>query len=136
MAHYDRLEDEVKWMVYQGCDTSYHDDKQEAAQSYVEDIQRGGCQSGTVSELIYTKDCIEFYMRYRQEIDKMAYELMTDCGCGPEMFTDWDKDDPFARDDYNQTILAWFGFEETVHRLTEYEDYKWDEYDTYIDEEE
>ena len=29
----------------------------------------------------------------------------------------WDKEDPLGRDDYNQNLLAWFGFEETLRKL-------------------
>ena len=29
----------------------------------------------------------------------------------------WDKEDPLAQDDYNQNLLAWFGFEETLRNI-------------------
>ena len=29
----------------------------------------------------------------------------------------WNKEDPLAQDDYNQNLLAWFGFEETLRNI-------------------
>ena len=29
----------------------------------------------------------------------------------------WDKEDPLAQDTYNQSLLAWFGFEETLTNI-------------------
>ena len=29
----------------------------------------------------------------------------------------WDVDDPLATDVYNQNLLAWFGFEETLRNI-------------------
>ena len=35
-----------------------------------------------------------------------------------ELFDDkWDKEDPPAQDDFNQNLLAWFGFEETLRNI-------------------
>ena len=35
-----------------------------------------------------------------------------------ELFGDkWDKEDPLAQDDFNQNLLAWFGFEETLRNI-------------------
>lgn len=61
-----------------------------------------------------------FYKQYREEIDNLLYEEME--GCGFDSPTDlfgskWDKEDPLGRDCYNQNLLAWFGFEETLRKL-------------------
>ena len=29
----------------------------------------------------------------------------------------WDKEDPLAAEDFNQNLLAWFGFEETLRKI-------------------
>lgn len=35
-----------------------------------------------------------------------------------ELFGDkWNKEDSLANDDYNQNLLAWFRFEETLHNI-------------------
>ena len=35
----------------------------------------------------------------------------------------WDNEDPLAIEDYNQNLLAWFGFEETLRNIgLEFED--------------
>jgi hypothetical protein len=76
----------------------------------------GGCVSGTVGHLIYYRDTVRFYRRHMREIDEMLKERCRDCGESPaSLFGDqWDKDDPLARADLNQNLLAWFGFEEAA----------------------
>ena len=84
------------------------------------DVLYYGCQSGMVGFLIYYSDTVRFYKRYRQEIDDLLYEEMDGTGLfsPTELFGDkWDKEDPLGRDDYNQNLLAWFGFEETLRKL-------------------
>ena len=73
-----------------------------------------------VGFLIYYSDTVRFYKRYREEIDTLLYEEMEDVGLysPSELFgSKWDKEDPLGRDDYNQNLLAWFGFEETLRKL-------------------
>ena len=79
-----------------------------------------GCQSGVVGELIYYSDTVRFYKQYRQEINALLYGTMSETGlyAPSELFGDkWDKEDPLAQDDYNQNLLAWFGFEETLRNI-------------------
>ena len=81
------------------------------------DVLNNGCCSGVVSELIYYYDTVRFYKQYRQEINEMLYNIMNETGlyAPSELFGDkWDKEDPLAQDDFNQNLLAWFGFEETL----------------------
>lgn len=84
------------------------------------DVLYHGCQSGTVGFLIYYSDTVRFYKRYKTEIDTLLYELMEDTGlhAPSELFGNkWDKEDPLANDVYNQNLLAWFGFEETMRNI-------------------
>jgi len=86
--------------------------------SLLKDLQQG-CQSGIVGHLIYHKDTVRFYKRHRKEIDALLAENMESSGeydLGT-LFTNWDNTDPLAREDANQNILAWFGFEETASIL-------------------
>ena len=78
------------------------------------DVLHYGCQSGVVGELIYYSDTVRFYKQYRQEINELLYRLMEEMSsyAPSDLFGDkWDKEDPLAQDDYNQNLLAWFGFE-------------------------
>lgn len=84
------------------------------------DVLYHGCQSGTVGFLIYYSDTVRFYKQYREEINNLLYELMSDTGIYAmnELFGDrWDKEDSLGQDDYNQNLLAWFGFEETLRNI-------------------
>ena len=85
------------------------------------DVLHYGCQSGVVGELIYSSDTVRFYNQYRQEINELLYDIMYSTGlyAPSELFGDrWDKEDPLAQNDYNQNLLAWFGFEETLRNLS------------------
>ena len=66
------------------------------------DVLYHGCQSGIVGELIYYTDTVRFYKQYRQ--------------------------DPLAQDTYNQNLLAWFGFEETLRNIA----YNFESLENYI----
>lgn len=84
------------------------------------DVLYYGCQSGMVSFLIWYSDTTAFYKKYREEINTMLYEEMCACGINaiPELFGNrWDSEDPLATDDFNQNLLAWFGFEEALRRV-------------------
>ena len=97
-----------RWGVYNG------------KQHIFTDVLHNGCCSGVVSELIYYYDTVRFYKQYRQEINEMLYNIMNETGlyAPSELFGDkWDKEDPLAQDDFNQNLLAWFGFEETLRNI-------------------
>ena len=84
------------------------------AEGAYKDLEYGGCSSGMVGHLTYTKDCVTFFMRHRVEINAMLYEAMENAGAnGPaDLFGEkWDRQDPLALDDPNRNLLAWFGFE-------------------------
>ena len=95
------------------------------------DVLHNGCRSGVVSELIYYYDTVRFYKQYRQEINEMLYNIMNETGlyAPSELFGDkWDKEDPLAQDTYNQNLLAWFGFEETLRNIA----YNFEQLENYI----
>ena len=84
------------------------------------DVLYHGCQSGIVGELIYYADTVRFYKQYRNEINELLYDTMNGTGlyAPSDLFGDkWDKEDPLAQDNYNQNLLAWFGFEETLRNI-------------------
>lgn len=84
------------------------------------DVLNHGCQSGIVGELIYYTDTVHFYQQYKEEINSLLYDAMNGTGLysPSELFgSKWDKEDPLAQDTYNQNLLAWFGFEETLRNI-------------------
>ena len=84
------------------------------------DVLNYGCQSGIVGELIYYTDTVRFYQQYKEEINGLLYDAMKVTGfySPSELFgSKWDKEDPLAQYDYNQNLLAWFGFEETLRNI-------------------
>lgn len=84
------------------------------------DVLYHGCQSGMVGFLIWYTDTTRFYKQYKSEIDTLLYETMESIGFDApiQLFGDkWNKKDPLADDDYNQNLLAWFGFEETLRNI-------------------
>ena len=84
------------------------------------DVLYHGCQSGIVGELIYYTDTVRFYKQYRNEINELLYDTMNSTGLysPSDLFGEkWDKEDPLAQNDFNQNLLAWFGFEETLRNV-------------------
>lgn len=88
-------------------------------EGYINDLQKGGCQSGLVSKLIYYTDTVKFYKKYKADIKSLLQETMQGTGLTPtELFGDkWDEEDIFCDYEYNQNLLAWFGYEETAFNL-------------------
>ena len=97
---------------------------QEGWRGAYRDLMHGGCSTGVVGKLIYYSDTRRFYRRHQEEIDRLLRDTLEDTGCTlAQLFGDrWDKDDPLAREQYNQNLLAWYGFEETAQRLAALED--------------
>lgn len=103
-------------------------DKYDDKKNIVLDVLNNGCQSGFVGHLIYYSQTTAYYEEYKEEIDELLYDTMDECGiCVPsELFDDkWDKEDPLALYQYNQNLLAWFGFEETMRNFArEFEEFE------------
>jgi hypothetical protein len=93
-------------------------ERTDGVEGVLKDLFHGGCASGYVGPMIYTADCVAFYRKHQREVDAMLAETIRDTGSDPsELFRDWDKADPLAREDGNQNILAWFAWEETARKL-------------------
>ena len=84
------------------------------------EILQHGCQSGTVSHLVYYTDTVKFYNRYRLEIEALLIEL--EDGTGESRINllkkhldtaDWYDQDEARK----KNFLAWFGFEETCSQI-------------------
>lgn len=95
------------------------------------DVLYYGCQSGTVGFLIYYSDTVRFYKQYKDEIDDLLYETMSETGIYAlkDLFGKrWDEEDPLGNSDYNMNLLAWFGFEETLRNIGQ----KFEQLENYI----
>lgn len=90
----------------------------ENRESFIMDVLSGGGQSGVITSLIYTTDCLNFFELYATDINDLLYETMYGTGLNlTDLFNGWDYKDPLCLECTNQTILAWFGFEETCRNL-------------------
>lgn len=98
-----------------------NDDTPEEMITSMKDLQSYGCVSGMIGDLIYYEDTIKFYEEYKEEINQLLSELVSDTGLSiEELFGDkFDKEDPLVLEQNNQNLLAWFGFEETSRKLYE-----------------
>lgn len=85
----------------------------------MDDVQRGGCESGIIPDLIYYTDTVRFYRAYRNEINALLAEDCRDMGQSPQelLSKSWDDDDPLALEEMNQNLLAWYGFERVVEKF-------------------
>ena len=84
------------------------------------DVLYHGCQSGMVGFLIWYSDTTAFYKKYIEEINTLLYNVQSLTGLFSmkDLFgKKWDEEDPLAIEDYNQNLLAWFGFEETLRNI-------------------
>lgn len=101
-------------------------DYQDGWKGVYKDLEYGGCQSGMVGKLIYYTDTVKFYRKHQTEIDALLKEMLDSTGSSiTELFGDkWDTDDPLARAELNQNLLAWFGFEETARKIAEENGYE------------
>ena len=84
------------------------------------DVLHYGCQSGMVGFLIWYSDTTAFYKKYKEEINELLYDVQASTGLYgmKDLFgKKWDEEDPLAIEDYNQNLLAWFGFEETLRNV-------------------
>lgn len=100
--------------IIENWDSSRDDDDNK---SILTDILEYGCANGTCSDLTYYSQTLQFYEDYEDEINELLTNLLSSCGCKSpaELFGDnWDNDDPLAREEHNQNLLAWFAFEETM----------------------
>lgn len=80
-----------------------------------------GCVSGCVAELIYTNDITAFYEKYQQDIQRLLMEVMREVSTynPKDILREWNERDMFAEESDNQTLLAWFSFEETLWRISQ-----------------
>lgn len=99
----------------------YKNLEEDSIMTSMEDLQRNGCISGMIPELIYYDDTNEFYDTYKTDINDLLSNLTQGTGLSvEELFKDqFDENDPLIIDCFNKNLMAWFGFEETSYQLYE-----------------
>ena len=87
----------------------------------LEDLQRYGCVSGMIADLIYYDDTNKFYDNYKDDINELLSDLLDGLGLSIQEFfgKNFDNDDPLILNFSNKNLLAWFGFEESSYRIYE-----------------
>ena len=81
---------------------SYDGGKKEQLKSFIEDLQKGGCISGMISEFIYHADCKAFYVLHLDELENIKNEIEESQGCPVE--------NHYKLPHY--TFMCWLCFEE------------------------
>ena len=71
--------------------------------SYMSGVQKYGCVSGMIPELMYYSDTEKFFIKYMDDIFDLLNELKEECG--------------EINMELNSNNLAWFGFEQTIDNL-------------------
>jgi hypothetical protein len=66
--------------IVQNSCTSYEGTKKEQLKSFLEDLQKGGCMSGMISEFIYNSDCRKFYTAHLDDLENIRYEIEDNLG--------------------------------------------------------
>lgn len=86
---------------------NYEGRKKQQLKSYFEDLQKGGCMSGMVSEFIYHSSCKEFYIKYIDDLEEIKLELEDSIG------------EPIKNRHElpHYTFVCWLGFEEYCYNL-------------------
>ena len=87
----------------------------------MEDLQRYGCGSGMIADLIYYDDTNKFYDNYKDDINELLSVLLDGSGLSIQEFfgKNFDNDDPLILNYSNKNLLAWCGFEESSYRIYE-----------------
>lgn len=85
----------------------YSGTTKERLQSFFNDMQRGGCQSGMIGEFIYHSDCKGFYIKHIDDLEDMKQELEDGLG------------EPIANRQSlpHYTFMCWLCFEEYCYDL-------------------
>jgi len=79
---------------------------EEDMEMWCQDVMKGGCSSGIVSELIYYTDTYKWYDKYYHEIEDMRSQHEKSIGVSM-----------LKPDDDIKNKMAWFSFEETLQNL-------------------
>lgn len=107
-SNYSELEvaQEFNAIILNSLD-NYDGKKKEQLKSYLEDLQKGGCQSGMINEFIYHNDCKDFYIKHIDELEEIKSTYESNFG---ESVNN-------SQDLPHYTFMCWFCFEEYCYDL-------------------
>lgn len=105
LEEYAKGQDIAAVVAQDALDATYADDN---GLGYLKDVVEHGCQSGTVSGLIYYTDTREFYDTHILEIDEILQDYEDSTGEGFRF-----NGRPVSN------TLAWMGYEEVARKLYE-----------------
>jgi hypothetical protein len=86
---------------------NYNGKKKQQLKSYLEDLRRGGCQSGMVNEFIYHADCKEFYINHIDELEEIRQDMEDSLGQKVEN----------KQELPHYTFMCWLCFEEYCYSI-------------------
>lgn len=89
------------------CLGNYDGTKKEQLKAFFEDLQKGGCQSGMISDFIYNSDCKDFYINHLDELEQIKEDLEDSYG------------EPIQNKNKlpHYTFMCWLCFEEYCYDL-------------------
>ena len=90
----------------------------EEIKGFFNDLLKGGCQSGFISDLIYYKDTIKFFDDYEDEIEDLITEQMEDLGIKTRPLFIESLNGSAESITQEKNLLSWFAFEETARALS------------------
>lgn len=99
------------WLVRNVCNRTG-----QAAFDSLHDIAKHGCESGCVSELIYTSDCLKFYEKFEDKIWNVVEDHRQNTGQTLGQFLD-SFSSPIEDEVTLKVKLSWFAVEESAHKL-------------------
>ena len=73
---------------------------------FLEDMQKGGCQSGMISDFIYHADCKNFYIAHLDDLEEFKSELVDNIGAIEN-----------RQNLPHYTFICWLAFEEYCYNL-------------------
>lgn len=85
----------------------YDGKKKEQLKAFINDMYKGGCQSGMIGEFIYNSDCKDFYIKHIDELEDLKTELEDDLGESIQNRNELP----------HYTFMCWLCFEEYVYNI-------------------
>lgn len=70
--------DDFKQIIINQCER--YDKGKAGLKSFLEDMQKGGCQSGMIGDFICHSDCKEFYVKHIEDLEEFKTELEEQLG--------------------------------------------------------
>jgi hypothetical protein len=93
-------------------------DYSDGVKGFMEDLNRGGCQSGLVGSMCYYSDTVKFYDDYEEEIWDLLADEAAQYGYTPAYFiSTFNGADNVNNGSQFKNLLAWWAFEETAYLM-------------------